>query len=78
MSAPIYKLKIIRISDGAVVQLTGGGTLEVDLIQACTDQIVAKGVGFLKTRAHVESAIATGIHEVFDKLKQQSIYAQDH
>lgn len=55
-----------------VIRTKGGSPFELDLIQRCTEAIVAKGVGFWKTEAQVKVAIAAGITETINSLKPKS------
>lgn len=74
MSAPLFLLQIVEAaSPHTVVRLPGGGTLERDLVEACTAAILAKGVGVFRTEAHVRSAIATGIAEAIRALKRETV-----
>lgn len=68
----VFLLQIVK-PDGSVVQLPGGGKLERDLVAACTDAIVSKGVGVFKTEAHVKAAIAAGMAEAIRDLKWETI-----
>lgn len=52
-----------------------GGRIERDLIQACTDAIVKKGVGLFKTEAQVKQAIRDGITEAIRELKYEAVKA---
>ena len=69
-----FRIAILR-PDGERVWLVPGrkGTLtepgEHDLIQACPDAIVAKGVGLFRTEAQVRLAIEQGITEVLMAMK---------
>lgn len=70
MSAPLFLLQIVKATPPhEVVRLPGGGPLERDLIQACTEAIVQRGVGLLKTERQVKAAIAAGITEAIRDLK---------
>ena len=68
-----FLLQIVEVdAPHSVVRLPGGGLLERDLITACTDAIVAKGVGFGKTEAQVRQAIAEGITDTIRALKRDT------
>ena len=69
---PIFWLQIVD-TDGRVATLPGGGKLEQDLIASMTNAIVAKGVGFFKTEASVRVAIAAGITDTINEIKQKTI-----
>lgn len=71
---PKFLLQIVDAQRRHVVTLPAGGDLERDLIQACTDAIVAKGVGVFRTEAQVRTAIDAGITEALRDLKMQTIY----
>jgi hypothetical protein len=68
----LFLLQIVK-PDGTVVQMPGGGPLERDLVRACTDAIVAKGVGLFKTEAQVKAAIEAGIAETIRDLKFDTV-----
>lgn len=59
--------------EGVVVKTPFGAPMERDLIRACTEAIVAKGVGVLKTEAQVKRAIEAGITETVRSLKHDTI-----
>jgi hypothetical protein len=63
-----FRLAIVR-ADGQRVLLMPGGRAEHDLIQACADAILAKGVGVFRTEAHVRRAIEQGMHEALLAIK---------
>lgn len=70
----VFKLQLVDLQ-GRKVTFLAGGPAERDLIHACTEAIVEKGVGFLKTEKQVRQAIEAGITEVIHGLKQDSRYA---
>lgn len=72
-SQPIYFLQIVD-KDGKVAHLPGGGDLEVNLIDLCTQVIMSKGVGFFRNEAHVEADIRAGLAEALMGLKQQTLH----
>lgn len=77
MSQPIFLLQIVLAeAPHDVARLPGGGPLERDLIAACTEAIVAKGVGFGKTEAQVRQAIAAGITDAIRAIKRDSRFVQ--
>lgn len=63
--------------DGTLVRLPGGGTLERDLVDACTAAILAKGVGILQTQAQVAGKIRAGITEAIFALKSDTRYVME-
>lgn len=71
MNIPVYRLQIADLN-GNVVVIPAGGRLERDFIHACTDAIVAQGVGLLKTEAQVRLAIERGITTVIRDLKWET------
>lgn len=71
MGEPVFLLQIVD-RQGSVVRLPGGGVLERDLIDACTRAIVARGVGVLRTEAHVRQAITDGITDTIRALKRET------
>lgn len=71
---PRFLLQIVDTTRGTVLKLPAGGQIERDLITACTDRIVRKGVGIWKTERQVRAAIADGITETIQDLKQETLY----
>ena len=70
---PLFLLQIVKASaPHEVVRLPGGGPLERDLIAACTEAVVKRGVGLFRSEAHVTRAIAAGITEAIMALKQDT------
>lgn len=68
-----FLLQIVDATEPyAVVRLPAGGALERDLVQTCVEAIVAKGVGFGKTEAHVRRAIDEGMTDAIRALKRES------
>ena len=65
-----YLLTIIR-TDQDPVYLIPGGTGERELITAIVDATLAKGVGVLRTKAHVKTALTQAILEVVHSLKSE-------
>lgn len=72
MGDPLFLLQIVD-QQGRVVRLPGGGALERDLIAACTESIVARGVGFGRSEAHVRQAIRDGMTEAIRALKRETV-----
>ena len=73
MADPVFLLQIVD-RQGQVVRLPAGGQLERDFVEACTDAIVARGVGFWRTEAHVRDAITDGIAAAIRALKDDTIH----
>lgn len=59
-------------AEGRVVRTRCGGTHERDLTDLFVKTILAKGVGFWHTQAHVEQDIRDGIAEAIASLKVQN------
>lgn len=61
--------------NGETVRFPGGGnpprdhTLEADLIEIITKDIVSRGVGLFRTTAHVELDIREGIRKALQDFK---------
>ena len=74
MAPPIFKLAIVWADGHTPAIFPGGGPLERDLITACTEAIVKRGVGLFKTEAAVKRAILEGMTEVIVDLKNDTRY----
>lgn len=73
MPDALFLLQIVQAAaPHQVVRLPAGGPLELELIERCTDAIMAKGVGFGRTEAQVRQAIIGGMTEVVRGLKWQT------
>jgi hypothetical protein len=72
--APLFLLQIVEneTPQRLVAQIPGGGPLEADLIELCTSHIMSKGVGVMRTEAHVEADIRAGLKEAIYSLKEQT------
>lgn len=57
--------EIMRRSASTFFEALGAG-LKSDLVDAATEAIAQKGVGFFKTEAQVRAAITTGLADVLD------------
>lgn len=68
---PVFRLKLVY-ADGSELVFEGGGVFERDLIRACREAIVKRGVGFGRTEAHVSKDIDDGITEAILSLKRES------
>ncbi len=64
-----FRLQIVYEDGTAARFQPGTKSEEGDLIRACADRIVGKGVGLFTTEAQVRAAIETGMREVFYDLK---------
>lgn len=64
-----FLLQIVDKTSGKVVQFEPGKSVEIDLVEDCVKRILTKGVGLLKTEAHVEQDIRDGISEAIKNLK---------
>lgn len=74
MSRPVFLLQIVDALHGAIVtRFPGGDRLERDFVEACTRKIVAKGVGLMRSQAHVEADIRAGIDEAITELKLDTV-----
>jgi glycerol-3-phosphate responsive antiterminator len=74
MPKQVFRLQITDLN-GEVIELKPGGKLEIDFIEACTNEITAHGVGVFKTEAQVRAAIKAGISNVIRTLKHRTIEA---
>jgi hypothetical protein len=72
----LFLLQVVRNGSTKAVQLPGGGKMEIDLIDACTEAIVRRKVGYFRSEAHVRQAIKAGITETIDNLKLQTVKCQ--
>jgi hypothetical protein len=68
----MFLLQIVH-PDGTILRGPAGEKLELDLRVALKDAILARGVGFLKTEAHVAEDIDAGIAEAFETFKAQAL-----
>ena len=68
----MFLISIIK-TDGTRVRLRPGGRGEREFISTATAAILAKGVGFLKTEAHVKAAIEQGLTETLLALKSEVV-----
>lgn len=65
--------------NGEVVRLPGGGnpprreSLEADLIKIIADEIVRRGVGFMRTEAHVKKDIEEGTRKALQDFKDLTL-----
>lgn len=67
-----FLLAVVR-KDGHRVLLVPGGAGERELIQACADAIVSRGVGVFRTEAMVRAAIEAGMAEVLWAVKSEVV-----
>lgn len=66
-----YLLQIVDRQSGNVVQFEPGLQAEKDFVADCVKRVVELGVGLLKTEAHVEQDVRTGIELAILDLKAQ-------
>lgn len=72
MPEPVFRLKLVY-ADGSELLFDGGGVFERDLISACQEAVIRRGVGFGRTEAHVAQDIKDGITEAIMSLKRESL-----
>lgn len=70
----MFKLQIVN-AEGVIARFPGGGELEREFVNACVTAILAKGVGLMRTEAHVAEDIRTGITDTILALKADTRYA---
>ncbi len=68
---PLFLIQIVRVEDGAVATIPGGGPLEANLTELIVSHIMGKGV-ILKTRKHIEQDVREGIKDAIMSLKEQT------
>lgn len=61
----------VTSTEGSKVHLIPGGKGERDLVAAIVDATIAKGVGFMRTEAHVRADLTDAINEVLLELKSE-------
>lgn len=69
---PLFRLQIVDAQDQVVVSPFAAGRVEIDLIESCVRNIVARGVGMFRSEATVTTAIREGITEVIQALKDET------
>jgi len=72
MGVPLFKLQIVDTHGEVVVSPFAAGKLELDLIEACVAQVLARGVGIGRTSAHVAEDVRAGITAAIQALKDQT------
>jgi hypothetical protein len=72
MSKPLFALQLVY-PDGTPLTFEAGSRFERDFVQSIVDAIMAKGVGFFKTEAHVRADIEAGIKEAIWDLKAETV-----
>lgn len=72
MGEPVYKLQLVY-PDGVALTFEAGSRFERNFIEACSDAIVAQGVGVFRTEAQVKKAIESGIASALLGLKRETI-----
>ena len=69
---PLFKLQIVDLHGAVVVSPFAAGKLEMDLIEHCVAEVVARGVGIGRTEAHVAQDVRDGIRAAIQALKDQT------
>lgn len=73
------RLFLLQIVDAStphrVIRLPGGDRLERDLRESLKQAVLARGVGWFRSEAHVARALDEALEEVIDGLKRDSRYA---
>lgn len=72
MSKPLFKLQLVY-PDGTPLTFEAGSRFERDLVEEIVRKVMSKGVGFLKTEAHVRKDIEEGIKEAIWELKAETV-----
>lgn len=62
-------MQIIDKRSGTVVEYEPGLSVEINFIDDCVTRILAKGVGFFRTEAHVSTDVRAAIEEAIHALK---------
>ena len=57
-----------------VARFPAGGPLERAFIEHCTAEIMRRGVGLMKTEAHVRADIRTGLEAAILALKMETLH----
>ena len=69
---PVFRLKLVY-PDGEELLFDGGSAFERELVRVCREAIVKRGVGMLRSEAHVATAIQEGMVEALLSLKRESL-----
>jgi hypothetical protein len=72
VSGPIFRLQIVDQQGRVVVSPFTAGKLEMDLVEACVSEVVARGVGVGRTSAHVAQDVRDGIVAAIQALKDHT------
>lgn len=64
MADPVFLLQIVDAQTGQVIQLPGGGLLEANFLDLCTQAIASKGLG--SADLTISLALQQGINETID------------
>lgn len=68
-----FLLQIVGVdAPHPVARFPAGGPLEVAFIEACTEAIMARGVGLLKGTEHVRADVRAGLEAAIAQLKRQT------
>lgn len=65
-----YKLQIVHIGRGTVVEWAPGLLVEQEFVDDLVKRVLAKGVGFGRTEAHVAVDVRAAIEEQLLDLKR--------
>lgn len=71
MGEPLFLLQIVHAQSGAVAQMPGGGPMERDLRASLRTALQSRGVGLLRTEAHVLRDFDAALNEVIGGLKKE-------
>ena len=72
MAGPLFRLQIVDAHGRVVVSPFAAGQLEIDLIERCVAEVVARGVGVGRTSAHVAEDVRQGITAAIQALKDHT------
>lgn len=67
---PVFLLQLVDPDSAVVARYHAGGRAEIDFIETCVSAIMAKGVGFGRTAAHVERDVRAGLADAIRTLKR--------
>jgi hypothetical protein len=72
MAGPLFRLQIVDGEGRVVVSPFVAGRLEIDLVEACVTEVLARGVGLGRTSAHVAEDVRSGITAAIQALKDHT------
>ena len=67
--ASSFRMQIVDTRNGKVVEFEPGLSVEVNFVDDCVTRVIAKGVGFGRTQAHVAQDVRDAIEESIHALK---------